>query len=85
MKLPNLSLIFCSLDGRLSRPHSLDSFRFHDVDSNANVKRTSGANAASENSLFIVTVCVKSVPIYHSKLAYVVPDMAVKEFLETHL
>ena len=30
------------------------------------------ANQAGENSLFIFTVCVKSVPRYHFKLAYVV-------------
>ena len=29
-------------------------------------------------------VCVKSVPRYHFQLAYVVPQMAVKEFFETH-
>ena len=28
--------------------------------------------------------CVKSVPPYHFKLAYVILQMAVKEFLETH-
>ena len=31
----------------------------------------SEANAAGENSSFIFTVCVKSVPLYHFKLAYV--------------
>ena len=35
-------------------------------------ERTCEANPASENSLLIFTVCVKSVPIYHAKLAYVV-------------
>ena len=29
-------------------------------------------------------VCVKSVPRYHFKLAYVILQMAVKTFLETH-
>ena len=29
-------------------------------------------------------VCVKSVPRYHFKLAYVILQMAVKEFFETH-
>ena len=29
------------------------------------------------------TVCVKSVPLYYFKLAYVVLHMAVKEFFET--
>ena len=30
-------------------------------------------------------VCVKSVPRYHFKFAYVVLQMVVKEFYETHL
>ena len=47
-------------------------------------KRTCKANAAGENSSFIFTVCVKSVPHYHFKLAYVVLQMAVKEFFKTH-
>ena len=29
-------------------------------------------------------VCIKSVPCYHFKLAYVILQMAVKEFFETH-
>ena len=37
-----------------------------------------------KNSLFIFTVCAKSVPHYHFKLAYVVLQVAVKEFFETH-
>ena len=37
------------------------------------------ANPAGENSTFISTVCVKSVPLYHFKLAYVVLHLAVKE------
>ena len=40
------------------------------------------ANAAGENSSFIFTVCVKSVPCYYFKLAYVVLHMAVKEFFK---
>ena len=36
------------------------------------------------HSLFIFTVCVKSVPRYHFKLAYVVLQIAVKEFFENH-
>ena len=47
------------------------------------MQRTCEANAASENSSFIVTVCVKSVPRYHFQLTYVVLQMAVKEFFET--
>ena len=37
-----------------------------------------------ENSLFIFTVCVRSVPLYDFKLAYGVLHMAVKEFFESH-
>ena len=47
-------------------------------------KGTCEANRAGENSSFIFTVCVKSVPCYHFKLAYVVLQMAVKEFFETY-
>ena len=32
------------------------------------------ANPAGKNSSFIFTVCVKSVPFYHFKLAFVVTD-----------
>ena len=42
------------------------------------------ANAAVENSSFIFTICIKSVPLYHFKLGYVVLHMAVKEFFQTH-
>ena len=42
------------------------------------------ANPAGENSSFVFTVCVKPVPLYDFKLAYVVPHMAVKEFFESH-
>ena len=41
------------------------------------------ANQASENSSFIFTVCVRSVLRYHFKLAYVILQVAVKEFFET--
>ena len=40
---------------------------------------TCEANLAGENSSFTLTVCIKSVPLYHFKLAYVVLHMAVKE------
>ena len=50
-----------------------------------NLERTCEANVAGENSSFIFTVCVKSVPLYHFKLACVVLHMAGKDFLETHL
>ena len=33
-----------------------------------------------ENSSFIFTVCVRSVPHYHFKLAYVILQIAVKNF-----
>ena len=42
------------------------------------------ANPVGENSSFILTVCVKSVPFYHFKLAFAVLQMAVKELFETH-
>ena len=35
-----------------------------------------------EGFSFNFTVCVKSVPLYYFKFAYVVLQMAVKEFLE---
>ena len=47
-------------------------------------KSTGAANAAGEDSSFTFTVCVKSVPLDHFKLAYVILHMAVKEFFETH-
>ena len=47
-------------------------------------QRTCQANQAGENSSFIYIVCVKSVPRYHFKLAYVILQMAVKEFFETY-
>ena len=43
-------------------------------------KKTCQANQASENGLFIFTVCVRSVPSYHFKLAYVILQIAVKNF-----
>ena len=47
-------------------------------------KRTCQANAADENSAFIFTVFVKSVPLYHFKLVCVVLHMAVKEFFKIY-
>ena len=47
-------------------------------------QRTCQANQVGENSSFNFTVCVKSVPRYHFKLAYVVLQMAVEEFFEDH-
>ena len=40
------------------------------------------ANPAGENSSFIFTACVKSVPLYCFWLCCVVLHMAVKEFFE---
>ena len=64
----------------------------HIFDPEPNLKReftphetTCEANPAGENSLFIFSVCVKSVQFYHSKLAYVVLNMAVKEFFKIDL
>ena len=48
------------------------------------LQRTCEANTAGENSSFSFKVGVKSVPLYHFKLAYVVLLMAVKEFFESH-
>ena len=42
-------------------------------------KRTCEANAAGENSSFTFTICVKSVPRYYFKFAYVV---LLKNFLK---
>ena len=50
----------------------------------AESRQTTGeANTAGENK-FIFIVCVKSVPLCHFRLAYVVLHMAVREFFETH-
>ena len=43
-------------------------------------QRTCEANPEGDSSSFIFAVCVKSIPLYHFKLAYVVLHMAVKEF-----
>ena len=47
-------------------------------------ERSCEANTAGESSSFIFTVCIKSAPLYHFKLAYAVLHMAIKEFFETH-
>ena len=64
-------------NNRLKRPISPNCFQ------KSKYQRTCEANLAGENSSFIFTICVKSVPLYHFKLAYAVPRMAVKEFFET--
>ena len=61
------------------------SFIYCSSGSGQTPKRTYEANPVGENSSFIFTVCVKSVPLYHFKLAYVVLRMAVKEFFKTYL
>ena len=48
------------------------------------LKTTCEANAAGENSSFIFTVLVKSVPFYHFERAYVVLHKAVKKAFETN-
>ena len=65
-----------------ARPQIL--FFINSVRDAAEPQRTCEANPAGENSSFIFAVCVKSVPLYHFKLAYIVLPMAVKEFFETH-
>ena len=47
-------------------------------------QRTCWANQGGENSSIIYTACVRSVPHYHFKVAYVILQMAVKELFETH-
>ena len=49
------------------------------IPSERSVQMTCEANPVGENSSFIFTVCVKSVPLHHFKLAYVALHMAVKE------
>ena len=46
-------------------------------------QRTCEANPVGENSSFIFTVGVKSVPFYYFKFCSVVQHMAVKEFFES--
>ena len=41
-------------------------------------------NTVGENSSFTFTVCVKSVPHYHFKVACIVLQIAVNEVFETH-
>ena len=48
------------------------------------VQRTCEANAASRNSPFIFTICIKSIEPYYFKLAYVVLHVAIKQFFHAH-
>ena len=63
---------------------SIESFMVSSPSEQIIMKRTCEAHPMGENSSFIFTVCVKSVPLYHFKLAYLVLHMAVKEFFGTH-
>ena len=55
-------------------PNNGQILEFH----NLRMQRTCQANPAGESSSFIFTVFVKSVRLYHLKLAYVVLHVAVK-------
>ena len=48
------------------------------------IKSHCKASPGGENSSFIFTACVKSVPVYHFKLPCVVLRTAVKKVLKTH-
>ena len=48
-------------------------------------KRTCETNPMSEKNSFILTVCSKSVSLYHFKLDSVVLHLSVKESFETHI
>ena len=48
-------------------------------------KKTCEANPAGENSSFIFTVSIKSVPLHHFKLVHPVLHVAVKELFEIQL
>ena len=63
---------------------SLFQFDYMIINSIIRFQRTREADAAGENSSLTFTVCVKSVALYHFKLAYVLLRMAVKEVFETH-
>ena len=73
-----LCFYFEVLAGNTTVEAGLGNFRSHLI-----FERTCLANQAGENSSFIFTVCVKSVPRYHFKLAYVILQMAVKKFFRT--
>ena len=61
-----------------------EGLRVREARFSVSLKKTCKANPAGKNSSFTFTVSVKSVPLYHFKLAYVVLHMAVKEFFEAH-
>ena len=61
-----------------------ETFSLFPLFKNISRQRACEANAAGENSSFTFTVCVKSVPLYHFKLAYVVLHVTIKEFFEAH-
>ena len=69
----------CHLNERVPNSHIIVMLAVsHDV----RAKRTCEANPAGENRSFIFTVYVKSVPLYHVKLDYLVLYMGAKEFFE---
>ena len=74
LSLPIFLIMICQ------RRHSFNGIQLYIVN-----LRTCEANLVGENCSFIFTVSVKSVSLYHFKLAYVMLQMAVKEFFETHL
>ena len=57
--------------------------QFFTVCATFGLKRTYKADAAGENTSFIFTEYVKSVPRYNFKLAYTGLHIAVKELFET--
>ena len=73
LSLPNLLTMICQ------KIHSFNGIQLYIVN-----LRTCEVNPVGENRSFIFTVYVKSVSLYHFKLAYIMLHMAVKEFFETH-
>ena len=83
MKFPDFFLTFPDLS-RLQLNSYVCPRLFSGSGGMLSQKRTREANLARENSSFIFAACVQSAPRYHFKLAYVVLQMAVKGFFETH-
>ena len=81
MKLINIKILkfFWSYCGVISRKLLIKS-RNQKISQKGSVKLMQRVKIV--HSFF--TVCIKSVPRYHFKLAFVVLQMAVKEFFETH-
>ena len=70
--------------GNVCDQHDHTKFVFWFLSNITAQQRTCEANPVGKNSSLIFTVCVKYVPLYHFKLAYVVLYMAVKEFFKSH-